>query len=252
VTIVPCFWEVGPWCAGWFVEKLLFPLVIAFLVYRFALKQINKTRESSLDQINRKRQIDFADKQLAEFYAPMVGARAEIFSHTTFDQYLKRASHFVDRERRSRDEKRPIDARSWKESNDYQKELEVFFEGINKRLLGERIDAYIAMRKLFAEKMAYADADTREWYEYFYAFVEMWRVYREENEAQFMSRDVLGTLGSMFDEGLLQPFYAHLRERVDYLQKEIQADEKLTKVPAPPPPVVDHPKSWRARLVDEG
>ena len=22
MNIVPCFWEVGPWCAGWLVEKL--------------------------------------------------------------------------------------------------------------------------------------------------------------------------------------------------------------------------------------
>jgi hypothetical protein len=235
-----CF-DDTPWCAGWIVERLAFPLAIAYAVYRLALYQIEKTRQANLTQLDRKREIDFADKQLSEFYAPMVGARAEIFNHTTFDQYLKRASFFVDQRRLERDKNRRIDSEYLAESDKYTKELETFFDGINRRLLGERIDAYIAMRELFAEKMAYADPDTREWYGYFYAFVEMWRVYREEGERQFMSKAVLGALGSMFDEELLQPFYAHLSERVDYLQREIQG-ERVEKKRAPKVPEIGSPK----------
>jgi hypothetical protein len=242
-----CFWGNSPWCAGWIVEKFAFPLAIAYAVYRLALNQIEKTRQANLTQLDRKRQIDFADKQLSEFYAPMVGARAEIFNHTLFDQYLKRASQFVDQRRLKREKDRTIDEQHLNETKAYGEQLKRFFEGINKRLLGERIDAYIAMRKLFAEKMAYADPDTRAWYGYFYAFVEMWRVYREEGDGQFMSQEVLGALGSMFDEELLRPFYAHLNARVDYLQKEIQG-VRIEKAAASMPPDVPYPKDFLSRL----
>jgi hypothetical protein len=247
MRIVPCLWEVGPFCLAWFIEKLLFPLGIAYAVYRLALYQIEKTRLANLTQLDRKREIDFADKQLSEFYAPMVGARAEILNHTLFDQHLRRASAFVDVQRQRRDKARELDEEYIHESNEHARELETFFEGVNKRLLGERIDAYIAMRELFAEKMAFADADTREWYAYFYAFVEMWKVYRDESEDQFMSREVKGALASMFDEELLQPFYSHLNERVDNLQNEVRGVSTPKKA-APKPPEVASPQDSLPRL----
>jgi hypothetical protein len=185
-----CLSGTTPWCLGWIAEKLLIPGTIAILIYRFAVLQLK-----------RKRAIDFAEKQLAEFYAPMLGARAEILSHTKFDQYLRNASFREHSERLERAGRLPT-SESLTEDQQYTESLKRFFGSINDRLLGERIDAYVAMRTLFAKKMAYADEDTRRWYEYFYSFVEMWRVTRDNERLEDppVSRTTLSHLGGMFDE----------------------------------------------------
>lgn len=212
MNIVPCFWEVGPWCAGWLVEKFVFPLAIAFLVYRLAMSQLKK-----------KRQIDFADKQLTEFYAPMLGARAAIHNHKVFDTYIYRASRFV--------EKKQVEAAVGSENEAYDHSPHSF---VAKRARGERLDAYLAMRALFASKMAYADSDTREWYRYFYAFVEMLRVHGEKDG---LTDETSLALSSSLEEKPLEPFYKHLQARTDELQKEIKGGRsKRSKVELPPEP----------------
>jgi hypothetical protein len=72
-----CFWESNPFCFAWLVEKLILPAVVAALVYMLAVRQLRK-----------KRTIDFAEKQLTEFYGPMVGARTKIENFTTFDRII--------------------------------------------------------------------------------------------------------------------------------------------------------------------
>jgi len=201
LEIVPCFWEVGPWCAGWIVEKLVFPLAVAYVIYQLALRQIASTRQGNLEQLDRKRQIDFADKQLTEFYAPMLGARAEIQNHTVFDQQLVDAKRYVFERRRKREGIQSAEQGTDERREQYtaiDAELKRFWGGVNDRLLGERISAYIAMRSLFAQKMAFADVDTRAWYEFFYAFVEGWRVHRDLETNPFTTDEVIAM--TMLDE----------------------------------------------------
>ena len=219
-----CLWGSEPFCLGWWLEKLMLPALIAFLVYSFAVAQLRK-----------KRSIDFADKQLTEFYGPMIAARAEIFNHTMFDRYMRAASRHADAAKLKLEKNRKVDAEYVNESNAYGEELGKFFETLNTRLYNETIESYISMRKLFAAKMVYADADTQGWYDYFYAFVEMWKVMRDDDNDTFLPHGVGALIGMMFDEELLQPFYAHLNERGAYLQAEI-AGRKTAKKPAPTPP----------------
>lgn len=219
-----CFWGSGPFCLGWWLERLALPGLIAFLVYWLAVRQLGK-----------KRAIDFADKQLAEFYGPMVAARAEIFNHTKFDRYVRAASQHVHAKKLKREEHRKVDMEYVRQGQVDVAELERFFDTLNDRMYNVTIEAYINMRKLFAVKMAYADADTQAWYDYFYAFVEMWQVLREHDKNSFLPKGVGGTIGAMFTEELLQPFYGHLKERAAHLQDEI-AGKAEKKSPAPKPP----------------
>lgn len=230
MQIVPCFWEVGPFCAGWLVEKLAFPVAIAYFVYRLALYQIEKNRLANLGQLERKRQIDFADKQLTEFYAPMVGARAEIFNRRVFDTYVHRATTFVEAEWK----KRYDDGRTAIELHELK--LEPAYSAMDKALRNERMKGYVAMRDLFAKKMAFADPDVRDWFGYFYAFVEMLRVDQDNDEKKYLSTEVSIALVGMFEEEPFQAFYAYLLERTDQLQREIQGapSEVVRKVPKPP------------------
>ncbi len=233
-----CFWEVKPFCVGWFAEKLIFPLLVAGLVYQFAIRQLKK-----------KRAIDFAEKKLTEFYAPMVAVRTDILAFTKFDRTVRNASQLVDI-RKQKEERRSPEQYMTSEyvasSETYQKELETFFEGLNKRFLTEGIDALLAMRKLFVTKYAYADDDTQRWYDYFYAFVEMWRTIRANKIEAFLSGAVEQIIGQMFDEGLLQPFYAHLQERARFYQGEI-GGERVRRNTAPDPPSAE-PMDLVARL----
>lgn len=220
---ISCLWGLEPFCGAWWFEKLFLPGLIAYFVYRLAVRQLKKKRE-----------IDFAEKKLTEFYAPMVAARAEILNFTIFDRILRNASQLVDI-RKQKESKRTITPPDLAEIDNYGRELKTFFEGLNKRLLSEGIDAYIRMRKLFAEKLAFADEDTQPWYDYFYSFVEMWNVTRTNKGEQFISPPVEATVGAMFDEELLQPFYAHLRERAAHYQSEIGGKHR-SKAQAPSPP----------------
>src|ERR1043165_494748 len=218
LTCVWCFWENTPWCLGWLAEKLLFPALITVVVARFAIWQLGK-----------KRQIDFADKQLSEFYGPMVAAQAEIANHQRFDHYMPAVA------RRDRAERLNPENKTSSGEDDITVVYDPFWKGIGRRLVGERINAYVKMRKLFADKMAFADPDTQVWYDYFYAFVEMWEVFRKDNEERFLPSTVRGDLGRLFDEQMLQPFNAHLRERCAHLQRAIAGD-KSPKNTAPSPP----------------
>jgi hypothetical protein len=233
-----CFWEAKPFCVGWFAEKLVFPLLVAALIYQFAIRQLKK-----------KRGIDFAEKKLTEFYAPMVAARTNLLAFTKFDRTVRNASQLVDI-RKQREERRSMEEYATREyaasAEAYNKELETFFEGLNKRFLTEGIDALLTMRKIFVENYAYADDDTQPWFDYFYAFVEMWRTIRLNKTEAFMSGGVEQIVGQMFDEELLQPFYAHLQERARFYQGEI-GGSKVTRTPAPTPPSAE-PTDLVARL----
>jgi hypothetical protein len=236
--IVWCLAGKEPWCLGWLAEKLFFPALIAVLVYKLAVRQLKKKRE-----------IDFAEKQLAEFYAPMLGARAAILNHTKFDNYLNSASYWEDWARRQERVGRKVSPETAREHKEYGKELDRFFAHINDRLLKERVGAYVSMRDLFASKMAYADSDTRAWYDYFYAFVEMWRELRANRKADppDLSPEVVSRLGQMFSEQHLQPFYAHLSSRVDELQGEISGSV-VAKTHVPVPPTVDPDRDFKEML----
>jgi hypothetical protein len=235
MEIVPCFWESSPWCVAWIVEKLAFPLAIAYGIYRLALRQIATTRQANLDQLERKRQIDFADKQLTEFYAPMVGARAEIFNRRVFETYVVRAVRFVEAEW----EKRYDDGRTAVEKHDLK--LEPAYSAMDKALRQERVNGYLAMRDLFASKMAFADPETRGWFDYFYAFVEMLRVAQDNEEKKFLSPEVSIAMTGMFEEKPLQPFYQYLLERTDQLQRGIQGAPSEAVIQVPKPPEVPEP-----------
>jgi len=94
----------------------------------------------------------------------MVAAQAEIANHQRFDHYIL-AVDSRDRAERVR--------RETEQSNSSDVIGVHFWKGIGQRLVGERIDAYMKMRKIFEDRMAFADPDTQAWYDYFYAFVEM-------------------------------------------------------------------------------
>jgi hypothetical protein len=94
------------------------------------------------------------------------------------------------------------------------------------------------MRKLFAEKMAFADRDTREWYTYFHQFVEM---LGKEKVKDGPNEETMLALASMFDGKPLEPFYRHLEERTDEIQREIKGLRVFKRTPAEPPPKVGEP-----------
>ena len=219
-----CYWESTPFCFAWLLEKLVIPASVAALIYGFGIRQLK-----------RKRAIDFAEKQLTEFYGPMVAARTKIESFSGFDNILRAAAHYSHARALAQDHGETVTTQRAQEMLDESAQAERFWDALNERFVTDGIDALLAMRTLFAAKIVYADPDTRSWYEYFHAFVEMWLTHRANKERQFIPRQIAGTVGAMFDEELLQPFYAHLRERAEFYHAEI-AGERRSKVLAPPPP----------------
>jgi len=157
-----CFWEGTAFCFAWLVEKLFIPSLVAGLVYFLGIRQL-KT----------KRTVDFAEKQLTEFYGPMVAARAEIEGFTRFDRILRTAAGHADSLHQERYRGHGITTEYLTEIDAYTKELERFYDGLNDRFRTTGIDALIRMKDLFARKIVFADPDTQPWFEYFH---ELFRV----------------------------------------------------------------------------
>src|ERR1044071_1414270 len=219
-----CYWESTPFCFAWLLERLFIPASVAALVYFLGIRQLK-----------RKRAIDFAEKQLTEFYGPMVAARVQIENFSGFDSILRAAAHYAHARALEGEEGRNLTMERAERFQQESKEAEAFYGALDEQFLTKGIDALIAMRSLFAAKIVYADDDTQPWYDYFHSFVEMWKTHRENKTNKFMPRTVSATVGAMFDEELLQPFYLHLRERAAFYHGEI-AGKRRAKVPAPAPP----------------
>lgn len=197
-------WSIDWDAWKWVVEKLIVPLFIPFLVFLYAVIQLVE-----------KRRIEFREKQLTEFYAPMLAIRQHIYSDSVFHLKLRQAhgGTWLDVVNRLQNERNPI---IW------DKEFEPFkrrIDSSNEHFMKDTLPLYRKMGELLRDKYAYADADVREWFMMFYAFVETWNVTEQADE----KKDVApGTVSKVaVNEEKLKPFYDLLEERTNEIQVEI-------------------------------
>jgi len=164
----------------------------------------------------RQRRLAFLERQLKDFYSPMLGLRNEIRMRSELRVRIHDTAGRVWKELCERAREVSVDTLG-SLSRDRFPEFAKLIEYDNKQLQDELLPAYREMIKLFRENLWLADPDTRTYYQPLIEFVELWDRWLEKS----IPGEVIERLGH--SEEALQPFYAHLQQRHDSLRGRIEA-----------------------------
>jgi len=176
-------------------SSLLSAAVGAWLVYYFGLRV--------------QRQHAFAERQLAEFYGPMVAIHKQIRAKSNLRVAISEAAGKAWREQVSA---RGIPGTESVTAEDSFAPFREIIEYNNRQLADELLPAYRQMLSLFTERYHLADPDTREFYEQFLQYVEIWNRVMAES----LPESVLEKLDH--HEANLKVFYDHLELRLQQIQ----------------------------------
>lgn len=159
-----------------------------------------------------RRQAEFLEKQLSEFYGPLLGIRTEIKARSNLREVLGNATGRAWHRLTSSNEEWP--QRLATEMNKLPEfgqqnvhEWEAFRE--------ITMPLYRRMIQIFRDKMSLADQDTRGYFDELLMFIDIW----ERHIAKKIPPEVIEETGH--SEERLKPFYAHLEKKVGDLQSRL-------------------------------
>ena len=176
----------------------LFTLLAGSLGYRYGLRHMK----------NQKR-LEFVERQLREFYSPMIGCLKRINAKSELRYEISKA---CDPAWRKICEEHP------KPFLDSDKYFEPFKKSLmydNKQLREELIPLYDKMLSIFSENYCLAESETKSWYSELTRFVELWHRWLDES----IPAEVINELDHKEDR--LNPFYQDLESQIIKLQKEL-------------------------------
>lgn len=162
----------------------------------------------------RQRKLSFIEKQLHDFYSPLLGIRNEIHMRS---QLRVRIHNTADAEwRRLCEEKSEIGVEALQELTDKRgREFTEIIEYNNRQLKEALIPAYRKMVSLFRDNMWLAEPETKTYFESLLEFVELW----ERWLARSLPPEVIQALEH--GEESLYPFYDHLQSKHDELREKL-------------------------------
>lgn len=161
------------------------------------------------------RRLAFVEKQLKDFYSPMLGLRTEVRMRSELGVRIHDTADVVWRELCERARQVSVEALG-NMSEKRGPEFKRLIDYDNKQLQEELLPAYRQMAKFFRENLWLADADTREHYQHLIEFVELW----DRWLAKSIPAEVIERVGH--SEENLNPFYEHLQQRHDDLRTKIK------------------------------
>lgn len=161
------------------------------------------------------RRLDFVEKQLKDFYSPMLGLRTEVRMRSELRVRIHDTADVVWRELCEQKRQISVDALG-AFSRTRGPEFKQVIEYDNKQLQEELLPAYRRMAKLFRKQLWLADSDTRDHYQHLTEFIELW----DRWLAKSIPGEVIERLGHSEDK--LKPFYEHLQQRHDALRAKIE------------------------------
>lgn len=174
------------------------PFLTAYLGYKYGLWHVKE-----------KNRLEFKNRQLNEFYSPMVGCLKAIKAKSQLRVEVHNASDTAWRK---------ICENRAKPFEDPEEQFEPFDKTIeydNRQFREEILPLYDEMVAVFKQNMGLATESTRKWHDDFVKFVELWHRSLDGGIAPEARRQ-MGYL-----ENDLQPFYQDLERQVELLQKEI-------------------------------
>jgi hypothetical protein len=147
------------------------------------------------------RRLAFIEKQLSEFYSPMVGLRAEI---RMFSELRVKLQNEADAAWRDLTDNVEPGAESQALTADRFPKFKALIEHDNSQLNERLMPAYRKMVALFREKLWLAEDETREYYPLLVEFVDIW----ERWLGGSLPPELIERTGH--SEVKLHPFYEHL------------------------------------------
>lgn len=179
-------WIVGPICT----------LLAGYIGVTYGLKQLRSQKK-----------LDFIERQLKEFYSPLLGCQKELRSKS---EIRLKISDAADKAWREKCEKKPF-LNHEKEFEPYEKIIEYD----NKQLRDELLPLYHKMLIIFRDNYWLAEPETRKWYSELCEFVEIWDRCISDN----IPNEVIEKLNHK--EGKLKPFYQDLEKQIDVLRNKL-------------------------------
>jgi len=163
----------------------------------------------------RQRRLAFVERQLKDFYSPLLGLRKEIRTRSELRVRIHNAADAAWRQ--LCDDARNVNVEALQKlSQTRGPEFTSLIEYDNKQLQEDLLPAYREMVKLFRESLWLADPDTREHYQQLLEFVELW----DRWLAKSIPAEVIQSLEH--SEENLKAFYDHLQERHDALRAKLE------------------------------
>ena len=174
----------------------------------------------------KKRRLDFKERQLREFYGRLWGTRLEIRSLSVFRGVIAGTTL-----NRAQELTKDFTLETWEESKgsrdivDEEHQRDIEFS--NKQLHDELLPAYRKMQDVFRENIHLGDPESWAYFPLLVAFNNGWK---RNNEGGWSNLPLSGS-GVAVKEDELFPFYEHLDAKVRELTAEI-AGMNIAKAPA--------------------
>ena len=188
------------WVELW---KVIIPSIVTlfavYLAYRFAIRQ-SRT----------KRNTDLIEKQLQEFYSPIWGCIKRICAQGELRCEISAACNTAWKKVCDRSPK-PFFNHD-EEFKPYQRQIEYD----NEKHRGEVMHLYDKALEIFTSKYWLSESSTREYYDEFYKFVEVWHRYLDRS----IPMDVLEELDR--SEEHLKPFYTDIEQKMNELTSRLK------------------------------
>lgn len=198
------------------LSQALVPLVSAViggaisLCGALVLEARRDKREKARATIERR--LGFVDRQLKEFYSPMVGHWRKIKAKSELRHNIFKTSNTVWQKIVAAHPPPSTDSEKWREPFDKSREYD------RTQLRQELIPLYEEMLAIFTKNFWLADPTTREWYDELSRFVDLW----QRSLRNAIPDDVLVELGHT--ESRLIPFYQDLERQLDELRAQISGE----------------------------
>jgi hypothetical protein len=158
----------------------------------------------------RKRQLEFLDKQLSEFYSPMLGLRSEISAHSALRVRLQSEAGAA---WQALSAAAAPSSEAQRLTADRFPQFQALIECDNNKLREKLMPAYRKMLDVFRNGLWLAEADTRKHYPALVEFVDIWERWLDGS----LPDEVVGRIGHT-EENLSQ-FYDDLQTQHDRLRK---------------------------------
>lgn len=158
----------------------------------------------------------FIEKQLSDFYSPLLGIHKEIRMQGELGVKIRKAA-------RNNWERLCAEAREiggadalQKLSEDRSSEFIKLIEYDNRQLKEELLPAYQKMATIFRENRWLAEVETQAHFEVLLEFIDLWE--------RWMAKVIPPEIVESLDRGeeSLQPFYNHLQQKHDNLRSKLE------------------------------
>jgi hypothetical protein len=204
-------------------SQILFTIVVTavitgIIVFIFQKVFVERPLSRSLERLradlqrtiqNEARQVRFTERQVEEFYSPILGCLKKIQAKSLLRIEIDRASEVAWQE---------ICTKHPQPFWDHEKYFEPFMKSIrynNEELRKDILPLYDEMVTIFTEKYWLANPSTQQWFSELSAFVSLWRRWLDES----IPPEVVNEIGHNEDQ--LKPFYEDLHAQITALTRRL-------------------------------